>query len=52
MTADERVVVVGAGPCGLAIARQLKHEQGIDALVIDRADAPAAACATATTVSG
>ncbi|ULE34649.1 flavin-containing monooxygenase [Mycobacterium sp. IDR2000157661] len=37
----ERVVVVGAGPCGLAIARQLRHEQGIDALVVDRADAPA-----------
>jgi len=43
MTADERVVVVGAGPCGLGIAHQLKHEQGIDALVVGRADAPAAA---------
>ena len=37
----ERVVIVGAGPCGLAIARQLKHEQGVDALVLDRASAPA-----------
>src|SRR5215212_665836 len=43
MTPDERIVVVGAGPCGLGIARQLKHEQGIDALVGDYADAPAAA---------
>jgi cation diffusion facilitator CzcD-associated flavoprotein CzcO len=38
---DERVVVIGAGPCGLAIARQLRHECGIDALVLDRANAPA-----------
>lgn len=42
MAAGERVLVVGAGPCGLAIARQLRHDQGIDALVVDRADAPAA----------
>ncbi|PEG34192.1 pyridine nucleotide-disulfide oxidoreductase [Mycolicibacterium agri] len=39
---DERVIIVGAGPCGLAIARQLNHEQHIDALVVDRADTPAA----------
>jgi putative flavoprotein involved in K+ transport len=38
---DEQVVIVGAGPCGLAVARQLKHEQGIDALVVDRAAQPA-----------
>ncbi|OBB58216.1 pyridine nucleotide-disulfide oxidoreductase [Mycobacterium sp. 852013-51886_SCH5428379] len=38
---DEDVIVVGAGPCGLAIARQLRHERGIDALVVDRAHAPA-----------
>jgi putative flavoprotein involved in K+ transport len=37
----ERVVVVGAGPCGLAIARQLAHEQKIDPLALDRASAPA-----------
>src|SRR5690349_4484066 len=43
MRAEERVVVVGAGPCGLGIARQLKHEQGVDVLVVDRADEPAAA---------
>ena len=43
MRAAERVVVIGAGPCGLGIAQQLKHEQVIDALVVDRADAPAAA---------
>lgn len=39
----EDVIVIGAGPCGLAIARQLTHEQGVDALVLDRADAPASA---------
>jgi putative flavoprotein involved in K+ transport len=38
---DERVVIVGAGPCGLALSRQLRHQRGIDALVLDRADAPA-----------
>ncbi|WP_082682845.1 NAD(P)/FAD-dependent oxidoreductase [Mycobacterium sp. GA-1285] len=38
---DESVVIVGAGPCGLAITRQLRHECGIDALVVDRTDAPA-----------
>lgn len=43
MTADERVVVIGAGPSGLAVARQLKHGHNIDALVVDRADAPASA---------
>jgi cation diffusion facilitator CzcD-associated flavoprotein CzcO len=43
MAAEERVVVVGAVPCGLAIARQLKHAQRIDALVVDRADAPVSA---------
>ncbi|OBF56206.1 flavin-containing monooxygenase [Mycolicibacterium monacense] len=37
----QRVVVVGAGPCGLAIARQLLHEQRIEPLVLDRATAPA-----------
>ncbi|MCT7658803.1 flavin-containing monooxygenase [Mycobacterium deserti] len=39
----ERVVIVGAGPCGLAIARQLRHFHGIDALVVDRATAPVSA---------
>lgn len=37
----EDVIIVGAGPSGLAVARQLKHEQGVDALILDRADAPA-----------
>lgn len=42
-TADRSasVLVVGAGPCGLAIARQLRHAQGIDALVVDAAPRPA-----------
>jgi putative flavoprotein involved in K+ transport len=35
------VVVVGAGPAGLAVARELKHRHGIDALVLDEAAAPA-----------
>ncbi|WP_082961758.1 NAD(P)/FAD-dependent oxidoreductase [Mycobacterium sp. 852002-51152_SCH6134967] len=39
----ESVVIVGAGPCGLAIARQLRHECDVDALVVDRADAVASA---------
>jgi putative flavoprotein involved in K+ transport len=34
-------VVIGAGPAGLAVARQLEHQHGIDTLVIDRAAAPA-----------
>lgn len=41
MPTREQVVVVGAGPCGLAIAQRLRHDQGVDALVVDRADAPA-----------
>jgi putative flavoprotein involved in K+ transport len=35
------VVVVGAGPSGLAVARELEHRHGIASLVIDRATAPA-----------
>jgi len=35
------VVVIGAGPAGLAVARQLEHRHGVAALVIDRAPAPA-----------
>lgn len=34
-------VVIGAGPSGLAVARQLEHQHGIETLVIDRAAAPA-----------
>jgi putative flavoprotein involved in K+ transport len=34
-------VVVGAGPAGLAVARELDHQHGIKALVLDRAAAPA-----------
>lgn len=33
----ERVVVVGGGPAGLAVAAVLKSK-GVDALVLDRAD--------------
>jgi putative flavoprotein involved in K+ transport len=33
--------VIGAGPSGLAVARELGHQHGISALVIDRAPAPA-----------
>jgi putative flavoprotein involved in K+ transport len=34
-------VVIGAGPAGLAVARELEHQHGIKALVVDRAAAPA-----------
>ena len=34
-------VVIGAGPSGLAIARELEHKHGIETLVVDRAAAPA-----------
>jgi putative flavoprotein involved in K+ transport len=34
-------VVIGAGPAGLAVARELEHQHGIKALVLDRAAAPA-----------
>jgi putative flavoprotein involved in K+ transport len=39
-------VVIGAGPAGLAVARQLDHRHGIKALVVDRATAPAMAWRT------
>jgi putative flavoprotein involved in K+ transport len=35
------VVVVGAGPAGLAVARELGHRHAISALVVEKADAPA-----------
>ena len=35
------VVVIGAGPSGLAVARELEHQHGIATLVVDRATAPA-----------
>lgn len=38
--AEEQTVVIGAGPCGMAVARQLRHLHGIDALVLDRAPEP------------
>src|SRR6202048_4098350 len=34
-------VVIGAGPAGLAVARELEHHHGIETFVIDRAAAPA-----------
>jgi cation diffusion facilitator CzcD-associated flavoprotein CzcO len=40
-TMDERVVIVGAGPAGLAAAWEIRRA-GLDPLVIDRADAVAA----------
>ena len=35
------VVIVGAGPAGLAVARQLEHRHQISALVVEKATAPA-----------
>src|SRR5882757_10858415 len=35
------VVIVGAGPAGLAVARELEHRHRISALVVDKASAPA-----------
>jgi cation diffusion facilitator CzcD-associated flavoprotein CzcO len=35
------VVVIGAGPSGLAVARELDHQHGVEALVLDRASEPA-----------
>lgn len=34
-------VVIGSGPSGLAVARELEHKHGVRALVLDRAAAPA-----------
>ena len=34
-------VVIGSGPAGLAVARQLDHQHGVKTLVVDRAAAPA-----------
>jgi putative flavoprotein involved in K+ transport len=39
--AGPQAVVVGAGPSGLAVARELEHQHGIKTLVLDRAAAPA-----------
>ncbi len=45
MCSDHRsgpdVVVIGAGPAGLAVARELEHRHRISALVVDKAAAPA-----------
>jgi cation diffusion facilitator CzcD-associated flavoprotein CzcO len=45
MTAGVRdsfdAVVIGAGPSGLAVARELKHQHGVKTLTVDRAAAPA-----------
>ena len=35
------VVIIGAGPGGLAVARELEHRHRISALVVDKASAPA-----------
>jgi putative flavoprotein involved in K+ transport len=38
---SREAVVIGAGPAGLALARELEHLHGIKTLVLDRAAAPA-----------
>lgn len=40
------VVVIGAGPSGLAVARQLEHRHRIKTLVVEKASAPAIAWRT------
>jgi putative flavoprotein involved in K+ transport len=35
------VIVVGAGPAGLAVARELEHRHAVSALVVEKAVAPA-----------
>src|SRR5690349_23346083 len=35
------VIVVGAGPAGLAVARELGHRHAISALVVEKSAAPA-----------
>jgi cation diffusion facilitator CzcD-associated flavoprotein CzcO len=35
------VIVIGAGPSGLAVARELEHRHRVSALVVDKAAAPA-----------
>ena len=41
LTAVQDVIVVGAGPAGLAVARELRHRHAVSALVVDKASAPA-----------
>jgi putative flavoprotein involved in K+ transport len=41
LTPVQDVIVVGAGPAGLAVARELGHRHGISALVVEKAFAPA-----------
>jgi cation diffusion facilitator CzcD-associated flavoprotein CzcO len=45
MTTEARnlfdAIVIGAGPSGLAVTRELRHRHGIKALILDRAGAPA-----------
>lgn len=36
-----QAVVIGAGPSGLAVARELEHRHGVETIVVDRAAAPA-----------
>ena len=37
----DSAVIIGAGPAGLAVARELQHRRRISALVVDKAAAPA-----------
>jgi putative flavoprotein involved in K+ transport len=41
VTLVQDVIVVGAGPAGLAVARELEHRHSVSALVVDKAVAPA-----------
>lgn len=46
MHGSPAVIVIGAGPSGLAVARQLEHQHAIQTLVLDRAVTPAASWRT------
>jgi putative flavoprotein involved in K+ transport len=41
LSSNHHVVVIGAGPSGLAVARELEHQHGIKTLVVERGEAPA-----------
>ncbi|MBO0865136.1 MAG: NAD(P)/FAD-dependent oxidoreductase [Mycobacterium sp.] len=41
LSSNHQVVAIGAGPSGLAVARELEHQHGIKTLVVEKAETPA-----------